>query len=717
MALTFGFFNSATGDRRLYSAADFARRFSLYFTSGVFRGTGLDLRVATGTGMTLNVGAGAAHLNGYYCETITGEVVPVTPASGANRIDRMVLRLDLDSTSRNVTLVMKQGGASAPALTRTSTMWEISLAKITVRTGITTVSSADITDERGDMSVCGYVSSMADPSYYPPSDIPLLVWLYTFFPNTLTAAQIAEVEGNPSLMAIYNGSRLSTEVIRKPYTKWTGETYAKNQVAHVVGNYLRKANITPTSMPASSGTTSYMHSAKMYGISATSALYVNTDGWSSNTTVSAQIATISGETVTLSTPINILTGGTWTGGKTVQEIFQVSTNVFMVHVLMGSSTHVVPLYISGTTITPSAVIYFGGWSYKAEFEVLDTTRFVAVYQTSSGATNMRVLTVAVSGTTITITQGTEVVVASTGGYIAKLRLMDTNRCLLMYFIWSSGTSTYTFYSRVVTFSASTITINANVTTIPFTGGDYDLARDYYLWQLSTTQCAILLIPAGTNRIYRGILNVPTTNVITVGTAITDFGFDFSDGSATASDEGIVADKSGTNRIVALYRGYLMTVVWTSPSTFTLRVTGTTPIRDLGEYRNAQNWNRYSISGKNLTAQIWACFGTMYYYVVDYAGIVYSSQYICRYEILNNEILVPVWGGVVDLVRTDDVIMAVDGIQSGFTGLVAGRDYYRASGGGVSLVRSQYKIGRALNTTSIRLDINDPWYQEPSQYGV
>ncbi|MDD2300597.1 MAG: hypothetical protein PHU69_13305 [Fermentimonas sp.] len=74
------------------------------------------------------------------------------------RIDRVVARLSV-SVNQSVTFAIKTGtpaaNPSAPALTRTSETYEISLARIAVGAGVTSIGAGDITDERGDATVCG----------------------------------------------------------------------------------------------------------------------------------------------------------------------------------------------------------------------------------------------------------------------------------------------------------------------------------------------------------------------------------------------------------------------------------------------------------------------------------------------------------------------------------------------------------------------------------
>ena len=59
-----GFFNSTSGDR-MYDASDFAGYFSKLVSNGIFYANADNLRVTPGGGLSVNVLAGNAWINGY----------------------------------------------------------------------------------------------------------------------------------------------------------------------------------------------------------------------------------------------------------------------------------------------------------------------------------------------------------------------------------------------------------------------------------------------------------------------------------------------------------------------------------------------------------------------------------------------------------------------------------------------------------------------------
>lgn len=159
----YGYFDSTEGDIRQYDAAELAHLLSASLQNGVSSHNGGGLKVsANGSSMLTKVSCGGAVISGYVfvlSDDGGGERTFTHQVSGsADRIDRVVVRLDMNA--RTITLALLEGvpGASPkpPALTRTSQVWELSLAQVRVRAAALFVNAADVTDERGDESVCGY---------------------------------------------------------------------------------------------------------------------------------------------------------------------------------------------------------------------------------------------------------------------------------------------------------------------------------------------------------------------------------------------------------------------------------------------------------------------------------------------------------------------------------------------------------------------------------
>lgn len=167
MAQKYYFFNSAAGDPRTYQAADFARYFGNVLTSGLLSLDGeIGLRVrADGTDMRSYVEPGKALMKGYAYENDADEyLLHDLPEVSNNRIDRVVLRLDLRNQNRFIKVFVKTGAADAspvaPALQRDNFVYELSLARVLIRANTSSINPADVTDERLDEQLAGIVNSL-----------------------------------------------------------------------------------------------------------------------------------------------------------------------------------------------------------------------------------------------------------------------------------------------------------------------------------------------------------------------------------------------------------------------------------------------------------------------------------------------------------------------------------------------------------------------------
>lgn len=159
--------NSAPGDSRTYQASDFADYFGSVLSTGLLHTDnipGMSVSVETGTLNTI-VSPGKAIMKGHLYENTTNlTLTHGIPEATLNRIDRIVLRLDLRNSARNILLQVKTGVASstpvAPDLQRDTFIYEISLAQVRIRANTSTIDTADITDERFNTSVAGLTYSL-----------------------------------------------------------------------------------------------------------------------------------------------------------------------------------------------------------------------------------------------------------------------------------------------------------------------------------------------------------------------------------------------------------------------------------------------------------------------------------------------------------------------------------------------------------------------------
>lgn len=166
MSVTSGFFNSINGDRT-YNADQISEYFLKLISNGVFATPSNAMQVQAAAGMSVNVSAGWGFINCKWINNSSPYNLQIDAADVIlNRIDRVVLRLDNSTGARNITIQIKKGSVgvnpTAPALTRSGDIFELSLAQIYVGAGVTSMIQAYITDERPDTSVCGFVTGLID---------------------------------------------------------------------------------------------------------------------------------------------------------------------------------------------------------------------------------------------------------------------------------------------------------------------------------------------------------------------------------------------------------------------------------------------------------------------------------------------------------------------------------------------------------------------------
>jgi len=150
----YGFpFNSVSSDRT-YNASVWRDYFSNLFTDGVIPDKLNELIVTESDtpAKSVKVDTGYVLIEGtQYGLTTSTDLTIADNASGSTRIDRIVARLDY--ANRNCEIEVLQGTTVAPTLTQNASVWEISLAQIEVTNGFTTITNANITDERAFVKI------------------------------------------------------------------------------------------------------------------------------------------------------------------------------------------------------------------------------------------------------------------------------------------------------------------------------------------------------------------------------------------------------------------------------------------------------------------------------------------------------------------------------------------------------------------------------------
>ncbi|MDD5435529.1 MAG: hypothetical protein PH343_08875, partial [Nitrospira sp.] len=147
------FFGGPVGEEPEYNQNEFAEIFKTILSDGVFEL--LNKLIVTETdpvSLGVKVDTGWAHIQGFFCHNDEAMIKTLGAADPVNsRIDRIILRLDTVTDFKISCEVLEGTPAAepvAPTLTQTSSTYEISLAQVLIGAGVTSVSNANITDER-----------------------------------------------------------------------------------------------------------------------------------------------------------------------------------------------------------------------------------------------------------------------------------------------------------------------------------------------------------------------------------------------------------------------------------------------------------------------------------------------------------------------------------------------------------------------------------------
>lgn len=147
---------------RAFSSADLREVYKTYFGNGYFADEGSSMNVKAASGMTLTVQAGKVHIQGVLGFMTEDATLTLSSAGTSDRVDCIVAQLNLNDDQRKVSLVVKTGtGTSVPELTRTDSVYELGLANVLVKAGVTAVCQSNITDTRLDADRCGVVEPFA----------------------------------------------------------------------------------------------------------------------------------------------------------------------------------------------------------------------------------------------------------------------------------------------------------------------------------------------------------------------------------------------------------------------------------------------------------------------------------------------------------------------------------------------------------------------------
>lgn len=151
---------------RAEDSAFFAEMLGTFLIDGIYTTKNRGFNVTRAGGMAIAVSEGECFIKGRFGWIETPEIITLAAADALrNRIDRVVIRLDMNN--RSMGLAIKQGeyaasGAVAPDIERDENngIWELAIADISIPAASTEIGEYAITDKRGAAALCGFVNGI-----------------------------------------------------------------------------------------------------------------------------------------------------------------------------------------------------------------------------------------------------------------------------------------------------------------------------------------------------------------------------------------------------------------------------------------------------------------------------------------------------------------------------------------------------------------------------
>lgn len=202
MALSYGF-----GFGNMTTAADFAGALHALFGDGVTQyGTKFQVTI---NGFSITLYSGYAMAAGYWLENDEPTQVILSPSGNReDRTDALAVRVDYIERKAELAVLKDINPAeisSDPSIIRGGESYSILLYLINVRRGVTSLSSADVTDVRGDTTLCGSIRPLS-------SVAGSVIYIYDFLTGGIDDRLAALVEKSNALI-----SRAAAEVARLDY--------------------------------------------------------------------------------------------------------------------------------------------------------------------------------------------------------------------------------------------------------------------------------------------------------------------------------------------------------------------------------------------------------------------------------------------------------------------------------------------------------------------
>lgn len=150
--MTISYYPFSSGAGVDVSQAQWEKLAKAFKANGVVKGVANSMEpYANSTGMIVRVKSGDALIQGHYMVSDAEEQLAVSAADATDpRIDLVVAQVDMVNNVMSFAVVAgtPSGSPSAPALTQSSSVWQIPLAHIAVAAAATTIAAGNVTDYR-----------------------------------------------------------------------------------------------------------------------------------------------------------------------------------------------------------------------------------------------------------------------------------------------------------------------------------------------------------------------------------------------------------------------------------------------------------------------------------------------------------------------------------------------------------------------------------------
>lgn len=277
--------NDVNGDR-LYDASDFMRFFAAFLKTGVVMSFKDGLRVRSAqNGMNIQVGAGSAVIDGgSYMNNETIAIQIKVASSAQDRTDSVVLRMD--KNARDTYLYYKP---SDTTVVRNDIIFELQLAKISVKMNAAQITDADITDMRSDPTVCGWstpfdninVDGIVDQykEIFEQADVDFQAWFQNL-KDQLDDNQAANLQNQIDAINNAMAQKAIPEGANLDDYKVEGE-FSKGNTITVTGAPKDVSGAFRLSVRTMLGSTAFFQRLYDYGTASTYIRFANYNGWKS----------------------------------------------------------------------------------------------------------------------------------------------------------------------------------------------------------------------------------------------------------------------------------------------------------------------------------------------------------------------------------------------------------------------------------------------------